>query len=57
MCPAHSSRQPLLTTASQEFDTPLNLFMKDGSIFRGMCERSNISLDEIHKAVLRSQDL
>ncbi|EKM58258.1 uncharacterized protein PHACADRAFT_171522 [Phanerochaete carnosa HHB-10118-sp] len=39
-----------------EFDTPLNLFLKDGSIFRGMCERSNISLDEIEKAALQMED-
>ncbi|PSR78986.1 hypothetical protein PHLCEN_2v7173 [Hermanssonia centrifuga] len=37
-----------------EFDTPLNLFIKDG-IFRGMCDRSNISIDDIHKASLASQ--
>ncbi|KAG2138357.1 ABC protein [Suillus clintonianus] len=29
-----------------EFDTPSNLFM-EGGIFRGMCERSNISLRDI----------
>nr|CAD98883.1 ABC protein [Phanerodontia chrysosporium] len=40
-----------------EFDTPLNLFLKADSIFRGMCERSNISLDEIQKAALRAQDV
>ncbi|KAI0073467.1 ABC protein [Panus rudis PR-1116 ss-1] len=33
-----------------EFDSPLNLFMKEDSIFRGMCERSNISLEDIQKA-------
>jgi hypothetical protein len=32
--------------AIAEFDAPANLFMKDG-IFRGMCERSSISLDDI----------
>ncbi|KAI0342890.1 ABC protein [Trametopsis cervina] len=39
-----------------EFDTPTNLYMKNG-IFRGMCERSNISLDDINKATLRAQQL
>ncbi|KDQ57350.1 hypothetical protein JAAARDRAFT_194496 [Jaapia argillacea MUCL 33604] len=33
-----------------EFDTPLNLFTKPDSIFRGMCEHSNITLEEIQKA-------
>ncbi|GJE88588.1 ABC transporter C family protein [Phanerochaete sordida] len=40
-----------------EFDTPLNLFLKEDSIFRGMCERSNISVDEIQKAALRAEEL
>ncbi|KAI0091325.1 ABC protein [Irpex rosettiformis] len=39
-----------------EFDTPANLYIQNG-IFRGMCERSNISLDDINKAALRSQAL
>ncbi|KAI0694596.1 ABC protein [Cytidiella melzeri] len=39
-----------------EFDTPCALYMKNG-IFRGMCERSNISLDEINKAAIRVQDV
>ncbi|KAG0705755.1 ABC protein [Suillus ampliporus] len=30
-----------------EFDTPTNLFKVEGGIFRGMCERSNISLKDI----------
>ncbi|KAG2043713.1 ABC protein [Suillus americanus] len=30
-----------------EFDTPSNLFKMEGGIFRGMCERSNISLKDI----------
>ncbi|KAH7909505.1 ABC protein [Hygrophoropsis aurantiaca] len=33
-----------------EFDTPLNLFNLEGGIFRGMCERSNISSKEIEAA-------
>ena len=31
-------------------DTPVNLYQNDG-IFRGMCERSSISLEDIKKAV------
>ncbi|KAG1821818.1 ABC protein [Suillus subaureus] len=30
-----------------EFDTPSNLFKREGGIFRGMCERSEISLTDI----------
>ncbi|KAG2074771.1 ABC protein [Suillus decipiens] len=30
-----------------EFDTPSNLFKIEGGLFRGMCERSNISLKDI----------
>ncbi|KAG1891771.1 ABC protein [Suillus fuscotomentosus] len=30
-----------------EFDTPSNLFKMEGGLFRGMCERSNISLKDI----------
>jgi ATP-binding cassette, subfamily C (CFTR/MRP), member 1 len=33
-----------------ELDTPVNLFKKDGSIFRGMCDRSGITLDDIQHA-------
>jgi ATP-binding cassette, subfamily C (CFTR/MRP), member 1 len=33
-----------------EFDTPANLFMQADSIFRGMCERSGISLEDIQRA-------
>lgn len=33
----------------QEYDTPVNLFRKEGGIFRGMCERSHITLGEIEK--------
>ncbi|KAJ3483697.1 hypothetical protein NLI96_g6138 [Meripilus lineatus] len=36
-----------------EFDTPLNLFLQPEGIFRGMCERSNISIDDIKKANTR----
>ena len=44
---SHASR-------TQEFDTPLNLYINDG-IFRGMCERSNISLDDIQKATMKRE--
>ncbi|OAX31396.1 hypothetical protein K503DRAFT_91609, partial [Rhizopogon vinicolor AM-OR11-026] len=30
-----------------EFDTPSNLFKIESGLFRGMCERSNISLKDI----------
>jgi len=30
-----------------EFDTPLSLFQREGSIFRGLCEKSNINLQDI----------
>lgn len=30
-----------------EFDTPANLFNMSSGIFRGMCERSSITLDDI----------
>lgn len=33
----------------QEFDTPLNLFNMDNSIFQQMCQRSNIVLDDFQK--------
>ncbi|EIW84009.1 ABC protein [Coniophora puteana RWD-64-598 SS2] len=34
-----------------EFDTPLNLFRRQDGIFRGMCERSNISEKDIEGSV------
>ena len=33
-----------------EFDTPTNLFKLEGGIFRGMCERSGITLEDIRWA-------
>ncbi|KAI0661576.1 ABC protein [Cubamyces menziesii] len=33
-----------------EFDTPQNLFNRHDGIFRGMCERSGITLDEIERS-------
>ncbi|OCH94438.1 ABC protein [Obba rivulosa] len=36
-----------------EFDAPLELFHKTDSIFRGMCEKSGITADDIQKASLK----
>ncbi|KAI5119967.1 hypothetical protein M0805_004347 [Coniferiporia weirii] len=36
-----------------EFDTPENLFRNEGGIFRGMCQRSSITLEDIEKSALR----
>ena len=33
----------------QEFDTPRNLYQREG-LFRGMCEKSNITLKDIEMA-------
>lgn len=33
-----------------EFDTPANLYSMSDGIFRGMCERSSITLDDIRCA-------
>ena len=41
---------PVLTASIQEFDTPANLFAMSDGIFRGMCERSFITLDDIISA-------
>lgn len=30
-----------------EFDTPLNLFMREDGLFRVMCEKSNITLEDV----------
>ncbi|KAG7451077.1 ABC protein [Guyanagaster necrorhizus] len=34
-----------------EFDSPSNLFLHEDGIFRGLCDRSNISFDDIEQAV------
>jgi hypothetical protein len=34
----------------QEFDTPTNLYAQSNGIFRGMCERSSITLEDIRLA-------
>ncbi|KAK7690819.1 hypothetical protein QCA50_005920 [Cerrena zonata] len=39
-----------------EFDTPTNLYKKTDGIFRGMCDRSSISLDDILFAAKATQD-
>ncbi|KAL5526288.1 hypothetical protein ACEPAF_8011 [Sanghuangporus sanghuang] len=36
-----------------ECDTPANLYRNENGIFRGMCQRSNITLEEIEKSSLR----
>ncbi|KAJ7259774.1 ABC protein [Mycena rebaudengoi] len=33
-----------------EFDSPLKLFNQEGGVFRGLCERSSITLGDIEKA-------
>ncbi|EIN03766.1 ABC protein [Punctularia strigosozonata HHB-11173 SS5] len=33
-----------------ELDTPMNLFLKKDSIFRGMCDGSNITMEEMERA-------
>ena len=33
-----------------EFDTPTRLYNMEDGIFRGMCDRSNISLEDIRVA-------
>ncbi|KAJ7056634.1 ABC protein [Mycena amicta] len=40
-----------------EFDTPLTLFHQPDSIFRGLCEKSNISSADIEKAILYDRDV
>ncbi|KAJ7086329.1 ABC protein [Mycena belliarum] len=35
-----------------EFDTPLNLFNRDDGVFHSLCEKSNITLSDIEKAVV-----
>ncbi|KAF7330282.1 ABC protein [Mycena venus] len=35
-----------------EFDTPLTLFSRPDSIFRGLCDKSNITSADIEKAIL-----
>ncbi|KAJ6471750.1 ABC protein [Mycena vitilis] len=35
-----------------EFDTPLNLFLRNDGLFRTLCEKSNITVDDIEKAIV-----
>ena len=39
-----------------EFDTPTRLFHMGDGIFRGMCDRSNISLEDIRRAAKLRED-
>ncbi|KAF6757234.1 ATP-binding cassette transporter YOR1 [Ephemerocybe angulata] len=39
-----------------EFDTPVKLFHKSNGIFRGMCDRSSITLDDIRGAIAEEKD-
>ena len=39
-----------------EFDTPANLYKQTDGIFRGMCDRSSITLDDILFAAKATQD-
>jgi hypothetical protein len=39
-----------LNVPAQEFDTPEKLYAMPDGIFRGMCERSSITLDDIKSA-------
>jgi ABC-type multidrug transport system fused ATPase/permease subunit len=41
--------------AIAEFDTPVNLFNNLDGIFRGMCDRSSISLEDVRSASKQSQ--
>jgi ABC-type multidrug transport system fused ATPase/permease subunit len=33
-----------------EFDTPRNLFLKEDGIFRSMCQKSNIAIEDVDAA-------
>ncbi|KAJ7887700.1 hypothetical protein B0H13DRAFT_2666470 [Mycena leptocephala] len=35
-----------------EFDTPLNLFNRNESLFRSLCDKSNITSGDIEKAII-----
>ncbi|KAI6035675.1 ABC protein [Pisolithus marmoratus] len=39
-----------------EFDTPYNLYQKEGGLFRGMCDRSHITLKDIETSRCESTD-
>ncbi|KAJ7120034.1 ABC protein [Mycena epipterygia] len=40
-----------------EFDTPLNLFNRDESLFRSLCEKSNITATDIEKGISYDDEL
>ncbi|KAJ7057792.1 ABC protein [Mycena amicta] len=40
-----------------EFDTPVSLFSREDSLFRTLCDKSNISLADIEKAAIRAEEL
>ncbi|KAJ7887711.1 MRP-like ABC transporter [Mycena leptocephala] len=35
-----------------EFDTPLNLFKRNESLFQSLCDKSNITSGDIEKAII-----
>ncbi|KAF7289946.1 ABC protein [Mycena indigotica] len=39
-----------------EFDTPVSLFSRENSLFKVLCDKSNISLADIEKAAIRVDD-
>lgn len=41
-------------TRQQEFDTPANLYKFDNGIFRSMCQRSNITGEDIDRSRART---
>ncbi|KAH8831322.1 P-loop containing nucleoside triphosphate hydrolase protein [Flagelloscypha sp. PMI_526] len=49
LCIAHRLRT-IISYDRIEFDTPSNLYQKEGGIFRTMCERSSITIDDIKLA-------
>jgi len=44
------ARMRICAHLAQEFDTPTKLYTVDNGIFRGMCDRSSISWDDIRYA-------
>ena len=42
-----------ITMLPQEFDTPCNLYHSAG-LFRGMCDRSNVTLEDIQTATIEA---
>ncbi|KAJ7771298.1 ABC protein [Mycena maculata] len=39
-----------------EFDTPINLFNQDDSLFRSLCEKSHITSSDIEKAIIHYEE-